>query len=106
MKDFEINIAHHTFQRGSLDMSKTGKNHGSIVAHNLCPLSDIFKYISPVMHVIMGLTNDTIKEVKSDVVKKDQAERKDKHIMNTSWTDNNGKIIVEPLKQIIISENI
>ena len=28
----------------------------------------------------MGLTNDTMKEVKSDVVKKDQAERKDKHM--------------------------
>ena len=63
MKDFEINIAHHTVQRGGHDMSKTGKNHGSIVAHNLCPLSDIFKYIPLVMHVIMGLTNDTIKEV-------------------------------------------
>ena len=56
MKDFEINIAHHTVQSGGHEMSKTGKNHGSIVAHNLCPLSDIFKYIPPVMHVIMGLT--------------------------------------------------
>jgi hypothetical protein len=27
-------------------------------------------------------------------------ERKDKHMMDTSWTDENGKVIVEPLKQI------
>jgi hypothetical protein len=26
------------------------------------------------------------------------AERKDKHIMDTNWTDSNGKVIVEPLK--------
>jgi hypothetical protein len=30
-------------------------------------------------------------------------ERKDKHMIDTSWTDNNGKVIVEPLKQ---SKNI
>jgi hypothetical protein len=27
-------------------------------------------------------------------------ERKDKHIMETEWTDENGKVIVEPLKPI------
>ena len=26
-------------------------------------------------------------------------ERKDKHIMDTEWTDDNGKVIVEPLKE-------
>jgi hypothetical protein len=33
-------------------------------------------------------------------------ERKDEHIMNTSWTDNNGKIIIEPLKKINKSYDI
>ena len=32
------------------------------------------------------------------------AERKDKHMMETNWTDENGRVIVEPLKQI--EENI
>jgi hypothetical protein len=27
-------------------------------------------------------------------------ERKDKHMMDTEWTDENGKVIVEPLKTI------
>jgi hypothetical protein len=27
-------------------------------------------------------------------------ERKDKHMMDTEWTDENGKVIVEPLKPI------
>jgi hypothetical protein len=26
-------------------------------------------------------------------------ERKDKHMMDTDWTDENGKVIVEPLKE-------
>jgi len=26
-------------------------------------------------------------------------ERKDPHIINTSWTDSDGKIIMEPLKE-------
>lgn len=28
-------------------------------------------------------------------------ERKDKHMMDTNWTDENGKVIVEPLKELI-----
>jgi predicted heme/steroid binding protein len=28
-------------------------------------------------------------------------ERKDKHMMDTEWTDENGKVIVEPLKEVI-----
>jgi hypothetical protein len=31
-------------------------------------------------------------------------ERQDKHMMDTEWTDENGKVIVEPLKQIITTE--
>jgi hypothetical protein len=34
-------------------------------------------------------------------------ERQDKHIMETDWTDDNGKVIVEPLKEIeIIEQNL
>jgi hypothetical protein len=32
-------------------------------------------------------------------------ERKDKHMMETEWTDDNGKVIVEPLKEITPLEN-
>jgi hypothetical protein len=31
-------------------------------------------------------------------------ERQDKHMIDTEWTDENGKVIVEPLKQIITTE--
>ena len=31
-------------------------------------------------------------------------ERQDKHMYDTEWTDDNGKVIVEPLKQIITTE--
>jgi hypothetical protein len=32
-------------------------------------------------------------------------ERQDKHMMDTEWTDENGKVIVEPLKEITALEN-
>ncbi|CAB4141682.1 hypothetical protein UFOVP426_12 [uncultured Caudovirales phage] len=31
-------------------------------------------------------------------------ERKDKHMMDTEWTDDNGRVIVEPLKQVKIEQ--
>ena len=32
-------------------------------------------------------------------------ERQDKHMMDTEWTDDNGKVIVEPLKEVTALEN-
>ena len=50
MADYEENIVNHTVKSGNQNMAETGKQFGSIVGHNLCPLNDIFKYIPPPMH--------------------------------------------------------
>ena len=54
-------------------MSKTGKESGSCVANNLIPFSDISKYIPPLMHIIMGLTNDVLKELKIETIRSDES---------------------------------
>jgi hypothetical protein len=33
-------------------------------------------------------------------------ERKDKHMYDTDWTDENGKVIVEPLKPVELQQEI
>ena len=75
MNYYETNIAHNAFSCGDKNTSKSGKSFGSVVANNLIPLSDIYRYIPPVMHVIMGLTNDGLKELKSKVISLDNAVR-------------------------------
>jgi hypothetical protein len=42
---------------------------------------------------------------KSDISWMVIGERKDKHMMDTDWTDDNGKVIVEPLKEIAALES-
>ena len=51
------------------------KEAGSIIATNLCPLKDMSRYIPPLMHVIMGLTNVVLKELKNHVTKAVESER-------------------------------
>ena len=71
--DYETNVANNAFSCGDKNTSKSGKSFGSVVANNLIPLIDIYRYIPPIMHIIMGLTNDTLKELKSQVIKFDRA---------------------------------
>ena len=52
----------------------TGKHFGSVVADNLLPLKDIFHYIPPLMHIIMGLGNNLFAELKRTVIELDNTE--------------------------------
>jgi len=52
----------------------TGKDFGSVVAGNLLPLKDIFHYILPVMHMVMGLGNNYFGELKTTVIDLDKKE--------------------------------
>ena len=51
-------------------------------AGNLLPLSDIFHYIPPLLHIIMGLGNNLFNELKKQVVKLDEAESNMKTILS------------------------
>ena len=77
---YEKNLAHHVVASGDKSMNKTGKEFGSIVNNNLIPFSDIFRYIAPSMHVFIGLTNDSLKELKQDVVKADLKDTNNEHV--------------------------
>jgi len=72
IRDYETNVSHHKVEHSGKQLAKTGKDFGSVVANNLFPLHDILRYIPPVMHIIMGLTNDSIKELKVSVIKLDE----------------------------------
>ena len=80
--DYETNVAHNAFSCGDKNTSKSGKSFGSVVANNLIPLIDIYRYIPPIMHIIMGLTNDTLKELKSQVIKFDRARNEGENIFD------------------------
>ena len=70
-KDYETKIAKHAVKTGGKEMAKTGKNFGSIVAYNLMPFENMFRYVPPLMHIIMGETNNVLKELKEATVKID-----------------------------------
>ena len=80
--DYETYVAHNAFSCGDKNTSKSGKSFGSVVANNLIPLIDIYRYIPPIMHIIMGLTNDTLKELKSQVIKFDRARNEGENIFD------------------------
>ena len=71
MEDYEIMITHHAVQTGNKDIAKTGKEFGSIVASNLMPFDDVTRYVPPLMHIIMGETNNVLKELKVETIKQD-----------------------------------
>ena len=91
LSDYEHNLESGS---GEQPMSKTGKIFGSVVAHNLLPLCDVFKYIPPIMHVIMGLTNDTLNELKAVVRKLDD------NIENRTHFDGHHTMIKEKLLEM------
>ena len=67
--DYETNVAHNAFSCRNKNTSKSEISFGSVVANILIPLIDIYRYIPPDMHIIMGVTNDTLKELTSQVIK-------------------------------------
>ena len=58
----------------NLQQRKTGNQYENVIGENLLPLEDIFRYIPPLMHIIMGLGNDVINELKRVVIEMDESE--------------------------------
>ena len=58
----------------NLPQRKTGRLHGNVIGEDLLPLAIIFCYIPPLMHIIMGLGNDVINELKRLVIEMDSEE--------------------------------
>ena len=70
IQEYETNLTHHLVRQEGKSVSKSGKEAGSIIATNLCPLKDMSRYIPPLMHVAMGLANDVLKELIKHVKKR------------------------------------
>ena len=58
----------------NLPQRKTGNQYGNVIGENLLPLEDIFRYIPPLMHIIMDLGKDVINELKRVVIEMDESE--------------------------------
>ena len=72
MKDLENHLTEHSLD--TLPHRKTGNLHGNVVGENLLPFENIFRYIHPLMHIIMGLGNNVFNELKRTVIKLDNDE--------------------------------
>ena len=71
LKNYEEYFTKHAYNHEKKDLSKTGKHFGSVVGHNLLPLKSIKNYVPPIMHIIMGETNNIITELKHIVIELD-----------------------------------
>ena len=60
------NLTHHIVGEGGESSAKAGKTSGSVIGTNLVPLKNILRYLPPLMHLVMGLANDFLKELKKD----------------------------------------
>ena len=89
LKKLEEHLTNHSLE--SIPNRKTGNQYGNVVGENLLPLKDIFRYITPLMHTIMGLGNDTFNDLKTNVIELDNTETE---------TEHNNKDIVEELKTL------
>ena len=74
MEDYVKNITHHSIQ--NLPESESGKLFGSTVAENIIPLPDVFRYIVPLMHCVMGLGNQVYNELNRVVKELDEKENR------------------------------
>ena len=72
LKELEQNLTQHSLNH--LPQRKTGHLHGNVIGENLLPLANIFRYIPPLMHIIMGLGNDVINELRRLVIELDEEE--------------------------------
>ena len=73
-EDYETMITNHVVKGKNKEMAKSGKDFGSIVAINLMPFKTMSRYIPPLMHIIMGETNNLLKELKAATIKADSDE--------------------------------
>ena len=71
----EKQFTHHAVDTGETSgMNETGKSFGSVINHNLIPLKDIFRFVPPLLHIIMGLGNNVFTQLKNEVLKLDETE--------------------------------
>ena len=67
----------------SIPTRATGLHFGNVIASNLLPLRDIFHYIPPLMHIIMGLGKVLFNELKraaEDLDKKEDNYNSEQHL--------------------------
>ena len=72
LEDLEYHLTQHLLN--NLPQRKTGRLHGNVIGENLLPLDNIFQYVPPLMHIIMGLGNDVINELRREVNELDEIE--------------------------------
>ena len=72
LEDLEHHLTQHSLN--NLPQRKTGRLHGNVIGENLLPLDNIFRYLPPLMHIIMGLGNDVINELRREVNELDEIE--------------------------------
>lgn len=101
MDDYERNVTHHIVGQEGKTSAKAGKDFGSVTGLNLFPLENIFRYLPPLMHVIMGLANDVLKELKKDVIRCDDEEK-----INEGFDDHHKEVQEKLLKMYSDVEDI
>ena len=92
LKDIENHLTHHSLD--SLPQRKTGNLHGNVVGENLLQLKNIFRYIPSLMHIIMGLGNDVLNELKKTVINLDNDES-DNDVIKFNVTEDIKKLYCE-----------
>ena len=94
LDELERHFTHHAVETGKTSgMNKTGKDFYSVINQNLIPLIDIFRFVPPLLHIIMGLGNNIFTELKNEIVSLDKNEA---GIVD----DTNAKNIREHLNQL------
>ena len=72
LESLDKSYTHHSVKSGAT--RATGKHFESVIADNLIPLQGIFRYIPPLMHIIMGLGNVVFNELKRVAIDLDTSE--------------------------------
>ena len=70
MKDLEKHPTKHSLD--TLPQRKTENLYGNVVGENFLTLKNIFRYILPLMHIIMRLGKNVFNELKRTVIKLDR----------------------------------
>ena len=75
LDELEKHFTHHAVEKGKTSgMNKTGKDFFSVINQNLIPLKDIFHFVPPLLHIIMGLGNNIFTELTNEIVTLDKNE--------------------------------
>ena len=76
IQEYETNLTHHLVRQEGKSVSKSGKEAGSIIATNLCPLKDMSTYIPPLLNACCnGVGKRCVERTHQTCEKKDENER-------------------------------